>query len=246
MPILKPAQSDAELRQGDVLCDVIRYLADYRDNAAPAAEKGHVIVVSRPCNALRAQRIVVAPLKKRSLADLKEAKDISELLDAYTAIRDGDGTPDSFYVGELEPGSDRYFAKLDELSTVLVPVGPHERRKFTDEHRKFHLDNEFVRDLHVRIFRAFGSLGFDDDTWWSDEDLSYVMQRGDADEGSISSEIAQLRARITTLQIAEGAQKEQKQVEASLAACEGKREKLRALLEPLRAESSKRILSAKR
>lgn len=37
------------------------------------------------------------------------------------------------------------------------------------------LNTDFLRDLHLRIFCAFARLGFDDYSWYSDEDLSLLI-----------------------------------------------------------------------
>ena len=122
MPILLPAQPDDQpLEQGDVLAEVQTFVADYTaPEPAPVLDEGVVIVVSRPCNALRAKRLVVAEVVRRPLSGLKGAETLRDLKAFFVTVRDGDGTPDTFYLGELEPGTDRYFAKLDSLRTIQI------------------------------------------------------------------------------------------------------------------------------
>src|SRR5271156_1518972 len=107
MPILLPAQAESQpLEQGDVLDGIQTYVADHTSSdPAPIMDEGLVLVISRPCNALRSKRVVVAEVVKRSLAGLKGAETLREIKDFFVTVRDGDGTPDTFYLGELVAGS---------------------------------------------------------------------------------------------------------------------------------------------
>ena len=46
------------------------------------------------------------------------------------------------------------------------------------EHRRFGLAIELKRDIHQQRFRAFSSLAFHDDSWWTDEDLKFLVAKG--------------------------------------------------------------------
>jgi hypothetical protein len=160
--------------------------------------------------------------------------------DFFVTLRDGDGSPDTFYLGELAPGTDRYFAKLDSLRTILIPEEQIVRQTFIKRHRRFKLNPEFARDLHVRIFKAFASLGFDDDEWWSDADLELAAKKGEAEVASLRAAVQSLETALEVLKTGDGSKKEMKQIEEQL------KEKQPALnstekdLEPLLIELRKR------
>jgi len=205
------------LEQGDVLADIQTFVADYTSSEpAPVLDEGIVLVVSRPCNALRAKRVVVAEVVKRSLSGLKGAETLRQFKDFFVAVRDGDGTPDTFYLGELEPGNDRYFAKLDSLRTIQIPDDDKGRQEFIKSHRRFKLNPEFARDLHVRLFKAFASLGFDDDAWWTNSDLDLVARKGEAEVAALRAVVQGLEAQQDVLKTSDGSKKELKQLEEQL------------------------------
>jgi len=72
----------------------------------------------------------------------------------------------------MDPG--RYYAHLDSIHTIVAPP-PEQLKDFLRQSRVARLTIEFVRDLHVRLFGAFASLGFDDVGWFSDVDLSWLI-----------------------------------------------------------------------
>jgi len=218
MPILLPAQPDDQpLEQGDVLDDIQTYIADHTSTeAGPLMDQGLVLVISRPCTALRSKRLVVAEIVKRPLAGLKGAETLQDIKDFFINLRDGDGTPDTFYLGEIEPGPDRYCAKLDSLRTVEVPHEESARHAFIKRHRRFKLNPEFARDLHLRLFKAFASLGFDDDGWWTDSDLELAASKGEAALASLGAAVKACEAQLGVLRAAEGSKRELKQAEDQL------------------------------
>lgn len=218
MPILLPAQPETlPLEQGDVLADIQTFVADYTlSEPAPVLDEGLVLVISRPCNALRAKRVVVAEVVKRTLSGLKGAETLRQIKDFFATVRDGDGTPDTFYLGELEPGNERYFAKLDSLRTVQIPDDDKRRQEFIKSHRRFKLNPEFARDLHVRLFHAFARLGFDDDAWWTNSDLDLVARKGAAEVAALQAHVQGLEAQEAVLKTSDGSKRELKQVEEQL------------------------------
>jgi hypothetical protein len=242
MPILLPAQADNQpMEQGDVLGEIQTYVADHMSSdPAPIMDEGLVLVISRPCNALRSKRLVVAEVVKRSLAGLKGAETLREIKVFFVTVRDGDGTPDTFYLGELEPGPDRYFAKLDSLRTIQVPDDEGARQAFIKRHRRFKLNPEFARDLHVRIFKAYASLGFDDDGWWTDADLDLSCRKGEADVAALRAAVQALEAQLDVLKTAEGSKKELKQNEEQLKEKRGALASAEKELDPLLIELKKR------
>jgi hypothetical protein len=193
MPILLPPDHASPLDQGDVLADIETHRTRTDGSPNPTSRR-FVLVLSRPCNSLRDDHVVVAPVEPGRIPQIKEPQTPEELLRVFERIRDGEGAPDRFYLGAATPGdSNRYVAKLDELYTIEVPKKPDERAQFLERHRRFRLDPSFARDLHVRVFRAFASLGFDDVAWWSDGDLELVVNQCDAWVRKIESEIETLR-----------------------------------------------------
>lgn len=193
MPIVLPADSSRPLEQGDILANIVTIRTPA---SGPVVQKSRlfVLVLSRPCNALRDGYVVVAPIEPKPFPDLKHAESPRELVDAFERIRDGDGRPDGFYLGALDSQSSvRHVARLDELYTIEVPKAEPDRFGFLQLHRKFRLEAEYVRDLHLRVFRAFSSLGFDDTGWWSDQDLELVVRRCDAWIHALDKEAEALR-----------------------------------------------------
>jgi len=47
--------------------------------------------------------------------------------------------------------------------------------------RTLTLHPDFARDLHMRVLGAFASLGFDDHSWLSTEDLRWLVTQGQTD-----------------------------------------------------------------
>lgn len=168
------------LEQGDVLQGIPVYSTD-PDGAPAGSTPDFVLVLSRPCNALRDEQVVVATALARSLAgdNLKQIETASELKRLLAGLRDGKSYPDHFYLGDLVLASGaapkRYFAKFDSLHSIKVPGETRARDAFIQKHRRYRLAPEFARDLHARIFGAFAALGFDDDQWFCDGDLELLV-----------------------------------------------------------------------
>lgn len=243
MPILLPPAPDAPLSQGDVLTAVRTFATD-TDGEAPVemgAMSSMVMVVSRPCNAVRDESVIVAPIVKRSLTDVRGFKSVEDTIRFFQGLRDGRSSPDMFYLGELDSSSGaRWFAKCDALYTILVPKDPTERAKYLQAKRKFSLNIEFVRDLHLRLFRAFASLGFDDVQWWTDADLEYIVQLGEAELLVINAEIKRCAGDITGLQIGGGSPKQITETEKLQNEKRKAADKLQQVLAPLQAERARR------
>ncbi len=198
-----------------------------------------VLVVSRPCKALRDRHVIVARIEKKNLSQLQPQDTLEHLVSYFRHVRDGDGTPDSFYLGELEANSaERYFAKFDALHTVRVPTEQPKRIDFIRTHRRYRLSPDFVHDLQQRLFRAFASLGFDDDRWWSDGDLGYLVGKGRAAVRSIESKIDALNSELKGIELAG---KDEKSVRAQLKQAEKQLGDERATLAPLELEHERRF-----
>ena len=206
-----------------------------------AEEIGMVLVLSRPCNALRDGKITVARIVARPIPDLTAAETISELAAVFQGVRDGEGAPDSFYLGEVVAGtSDRHFAKLDALYTVKVPLDVPTRAAFLAKHRRFRLNDEFARDLQLRIFRAFASLGFDDMRWWSDGDLGLIARKGEALRVQLQGELQSAQSAVELLNTAGGAKRDVKAKAQDAEMAQGRLRKLEEELTPFLEEQRSR------
>jgi len=120
---------------------------------------------------------IVAAIEKMNDNVPDEVKTFEDILDFLTNLRDASGSPDVFYLGQMPDLEGRYSARLDSLHTIQIPEEANQRA-FTDQKRVGRLHDDFVRDLHTRIFRAFSTLGFDDNRWMSTQDLTWMVFRG--------------------------------------------------------------------
>src|SRR5262245_34629966 len=90
-----------------------------------------------------------------------------------------------------------FCGRLDSLHTIQVPKsGTAERQAFLASARIASLNREFTRDLHLRIFRAFASLGFDDHCWFSSGDLRALVAVADRDEAKHQADLLAVRAKL--------------------------------------------------
>jgi hypothetical protein len=169
------------LRQGDILENVLLYeTAAERDEAVPILFD-HVLVLSRNCNAVREQTVIVAAIDQVTPPDFLARLDnpsLDQLRQRIATVRDGDGNPDRFYLGPL-PGSERrVFALLDRIYAIQVPEKEPARQEWVRVHRRATLSNDHRRHLHVSLLLAFGREGFDDFAWWPDADLKLMINVG--------------------------------------------------------------------
>jgi hypothetical protein len=181
MPIIEPPIPDRSLTQGDVLKGVTLFLT--KESTATAGgehqKTSHklCLVISRPCVVGHKPNAIVAAIEKMQDNVPDDVKTFKDIRDFLTDLRDGEGAPDVFYLGQVPGFEGRYSARLDSLHTIQIPDAAH-MRAFTDQRRVGRLHDDFVRDLHTRIFRAFSTLGFDDDRWLSTQDLTWMVSRG--------------------------------------------------------------------
>ena len=204
MPIVRPAISNSPLLQGDLLRGVT-VVETGADGNAEMDDPPFVLVLSRPCNALRAARVVVAAVRARDLGSdgIKDAKTLADIRDFFEGVRDGFSAPDRLYLGALTSDpSKRFFAHLDSHHTIQLPKDVEARAAFVEKQRVFHLEDAFVRDLHLRIYNAFASLGFQDEAWLSDEDLSIVVAIARADLARLRADHDGLAAALAASQVA--------------------------------------------
>lgn len=196
MPIIDPVNEALPLSQGDILRDVTLYSTEctLEDGPRSKASKARLcLVLSRPCVVGHKAAITVAEIQKYSMDLPRDVSTFDDMLDFLTAIRDGSESPDVFYLGHLLGEEGRFCARLELIHTLHVPTdeSPHE---FVSRHRVATLNTDFCRDLHLRIFRAYASLGFDDLRWLSDEDLNTLVTHGKSDIARALAEVAQHKA----------------------------------------------------
>lgn len=116
----------------------------------------------------------------------EEVQSFDEIIDFLEGLRDGKDTLDQFYLGHIPAIQGRYHAKLQSLFTVDLPTG---QPAFIDERRIASLSPDFVRALHVRLFTAYASLGFDDHSWFSTEDLDWAVSVGTKEANEKEAEL---------------------------------------------------------
>ncbi len=209
MPILTDAKIDAPLTQGDLLTGLCLYATgdDWAKcgGSIERLEKCDLcLVISRPCVARHKSTIVVAAVKAadQDLGDIETFEDVRRSLNR---LRDGHGLPDRFYLGQI-PGRSggRYFALLDSLHSVTVPPIP-ELEEFLKTGRIATLSEDFRRDLHLRLFSAMANLGFDDSGWYSDQDLDWLVQKGEQKLNESKAELSKQEAALFALNASGGA-----------------------------------------
>jgi len=247
MGILITPDPLAPLGQGDILCAPALYRT--APDGAPVNEGSgsgpeFILVISRNCKALRASHIVVSPIFPQRLSDLRSNtgsyKDAKALI---TAIRDGGRGQDRdrFYLGSLGQANHRCAAHLDELYTVEIPQSEAERREYIQQNRVHTLDRVFLYDLHARLFMSFARRGFDDVSWYSDQDLQLLLTLVQKDCEAANAALSAAKVDLNIIGGDSGAhanerRKAEKQIESKTAEVAA----LRAELEPLRAESDRR------
>jgi hypothetical protein len=184
MSIIEPARIGAPLTQGDILSGVVLHAtkASWAENGGqPSVVKSEFcLVLSRPCVAAHKKSVIVAAVAKYPESVPKGIDSFEKVLDFLTEARDGGTSPDVFYLGQLPGRPGRFCARLDSFHTIEIPEG-EQRAQFLADRRTLTLHPDFARDLHMRIFGAFASLGFDDHRWPSTEDLQRLVTQGQTD-----------------------------------------------------------------
>lgn len=191
MPIARPTLP-GPLRQGDILKDLIFYVTG-EAGAIAEAEVPFCVMLSRDCNALRSPNVLVAEIQcyrpEAFTAILSGEMSLDQTRRTMDSLRDGDGTPDTCYLGPLLDGEQRYAVSLDRIHTVEVPEGDA-RSAWIEKHRVFQLDADFIRHLQTRLFSSVAKQGFNDFTWWPTQDLEALVIVGEKDIGNLTTEHA--------------------------------------------------------
>jgi hypothetical protein len=242
MPIIvAPGDPLAPLTQGDLLKDVPLFVSGALDTDAPSAvlhKVAYCLVMSRPCVALNKERVVVAAVERTK--ERPQLKTFNEAGTYFENLRDGKSRPDMFYLGQLPNETGSFSARLDSLHTIELPTGAA-RQPFVSAARVARLDAAFARDLHQRLFRAFASLGFDDHSWYSTDDLQVLVALGVAARGALESAYQTANAAaLTGASQAYNNPKEKQGLESAAASAKKALDTLDAELAPLRAELNRR------
>ena len=229
MPITEPSKSELPLSQGDILKDVTLFSTKggwlISGGEAATSPLQYCIILSRPCGLEHKPTCIVAGIQKLTGNAPKGVDTFSKVRAFLTNIRDGNDSPDVFYLGQLPGLTGRWGAKLDTLFTIQLPKESTERQSFLTAKRIASLHSDFIRDLHVRIFNAFSSLGFNDCGWLTNEDLAWLVNQGESD----------LLAERTKVQLLKT---EKSSREAEGTACSGSLEKAEQALIKLQEEIS--------
>jgi hypothetical protein len=195
MPIIEVPSKDSPLTQGDIFKDLTFFATSedvWTGGAKPIQRKvAGALIISRPCAIEHKNSVMVAEIEKYNELKPSDCKTFNDALDFLTDYRDGLDTPDRFYLGQIPAlGAGRFRAKLDFVHTALIPK---DRAKL-QECRIGRLSIEFARDLHIRLFRSFASLGFDDQRWFADADLDWLLSMGNMDLAVAEAELTKAAA----------------------------------------------------
>jgi len=237
MPIIEPAPAGAPLTQGDILQGINLFStkdSDKDGGESALANAKLCMCISRPCVAINKSHVTALQIVKMT-GGTSEVKSFEDVCKFLKKIRDGEGAPDVFYLGEMPGHSGRFAARLDSFHDIEIPTKPEERATFLSKRRIARLSDVFTRDLQVRIFSAFASFGFDDLRWYSDEDLDWVIEKGKAEIAAAENALHEVKA-----------QKQQKEFEGKqlpdhvVANAEKKVTDLRSMLAPFEAEHQRR------
>jgi hypothetical protein len=192
MPIVLPPDQNDPIAQGDILKGLTLYTtdADWAAGKANVVQKSIAcLIMSRPCVTAHKTELIVASVERYKY-DRPDAQSFQDIQDFLVSIRDGVGTPDRFYLGQIpDLGDGMYSAHFDSLHTIRIPTGDQLIQSL-QKHRIGRLAPDFARDLHLRFFSAFASLGFDDVAWYADKDLEWLVQAGEKELAAERQEFA--------------------------------------------------------
>jgi hypothetical protein len=242
MPIIETPTPGSPLSQGDILRDINLFTTGEawgaQNGTAMKSPRGLCVVLSRPCVIEHKKSVIVAGIEKLPDNTPRDADTFKRILSFLTNLRDGTSSPDVFYLGQLPGLSGRYAARFDDLHTIQVPAAGPERDAFVGAKRIGVLHPDFARDLHVRLFRAVASMGFDDHGWLSDSDRKWLVDSGQADLLRARAAAQELRAKRSG-QEAQGARFDERELQRA----EKDESDLADLLRPYEEEYRRRVQS---
>lgn len=184
MPVIDLPNPALPLSQGDILSGIKLYVTrcveSSQGNDTARQSYDFCMVLSRPCAAHK-KTIVVAAVEKYPGGTPGDLDTFGKVLEFLKRTRDGHGTPDLFYLAQLPGKQGRFCARFDAIFTIQIPEENAAREQYLRDRRIGVLSPDFQRDLHSRLFGAFASLGFDDNDWFSKEDLDWLVAKGIAE-----------------------------------------------------------------
>jgi hypothetical protein len=202
MPIIELVHDQiVPLSQGDILKGVSLFSTKKSwtegGGEPERTNRGLALVLSRPCVAAHDEWVLVAAVEKYKNKPPGEFESYDEAKQFFIEVRDGLTTPDQLYLGQIPGYEGSFCGQLDSLHTIQIPKsGTAERQAFLAAARIASLNQEFAHDLHLRIFRAFASLGFDDHRWFSSDDLRALVAVADRDEAKHKVELLAVDAKL--------------------------------------------------
>jgi hypothetical protein len=216
MPIIETPTPGSPLSQGDILRDINLFTTGEawgaQNGTAMKSPRGLCVILSRACAIEHKRSVVVAGVDRLPDNTPRDADTFKKILSFLTNLRDGTSSPDVFYLGQLPGLPGRYAARFDDLHTIQLPPAGPERVAFANAKRIGVLHPDFARDLHVRLFRAVASMGFDDNRWLSDSDLKWLVDSGRSDLLKSQAAAQELRARRSG-QEAQGARFDERELQ---------------------------------
>ncbi len=242
MPIIETPIPGTPLTQGDVLTGVPLFVsAGTGDGPARKAPHKMCMVVSRPCVVGHKPNVVVAAVEKMADSVPRDVETFDEILRFLKRLRDAPDSPDIYYLGQIPGFEGRFAARLDSLHTVELPQDAPGQESAIASRRVARLNDDFLRDLHTRLFRAFSTLGFDDHRWMSTPDLRWLVTRGRQEMHDARSAVEGARTALASAQ-ARGFRNdgERKQLEKAVTDAQKKLDDLTPALALFEAELASR------
>lgn len=239
MPIIDRPVNSQPLSQGDILQNVNLYatkdFSSGKGGDSVRTEHKDCMVLSRSCVAEHKRSVIVAAVEKYPDSPPRAVQSFDDVRKFLVGLRDGRDSPDRFYLGQLPGRQGRFCARLDAVHCIEKPAGSDQLADFLRDRRIGSLNGDFVRDLHLRIFTTFASLGFDDHSWLSDQDLTWLVESGKRDLATAKAD-CQEEVATRAKQEADGGRYEGK----NLTKAENQVKSLDEKLQPLLAEQARR------
>src|SRR5690606_7780234 len=175
--------------------------------APEAIDTDLCLVISRTCATIRADTIIVAEIRPKSL-DLEDDLGFDEVRRVLQVARDGYTSPDSLYLGTIPNlGTTRFCARLDSLHTIVVDGF---RRTKLETNRIACLSEDACRHVAEKLFNTFARTGFDDFGWLCDADLSLLLSSAETELKAKEHDLSQARQKLETAVANNRAEKELK------------------------------------
>jgi len=247
MPILELPNAKSPLCQGDVLKGINLFTtnAPWSDGSASRIDSSFAMVLSRPCALAHKKTVVVAQVVTFR-SEIPPDPSFAMAKSFLDQMRDGLKSPDLFYLGQLPPDyrGGRHAARLDSLHTVSLPEA-NDLPGLLLTHRVATLNDDFTRDLHVRLFNAVARLGFEDYGWLPMMDLEWITQAARQDHAKKTSELSTKQADYKGREAAGFENEKHKtSLQREIANLESDVKALTETLKPYEAEIARRHASA--